>query len=616
MNPNRRQLIVQSGLVLLSSAGVIEGCGGGGGTSSGSGNGTRDLVEGLSITADRLSSAAYTKTEPGSLLAYPSGRQVDDDPFLIGAFVGYSVSISHQLLFDTYKRSVHQFYLARESLKCFKITVNAKETVMDNSAWVAGTMRKQLLSIIGLSKVLEQLLSAGIADEAKAILAMTASSRKELAYCSFMLLFNAHVNYMFEVVGKPVNTAALLPDAPSLDSVQIDALMQSISNRISLIPYGIPWAEGRDVSKSAGSSRGIDGPEWVVSKTLDYMSQSHASYVKRDSPWNKDKVTYDDYLARKNATSAEKLLGNGAWVDKSKKAKELAKDLGNELFKELLSDTVSDFLDKKAPMFARKIEQVDAAKDVLEASTDMFKYAALAATGGPLALIAGGAGLTLAALSLRDSLFELSDSLIDEYFLNDPVVKSKLDEFNRQFQAKKRQELLDMMANFDKIMASMQKNGQPVPVKQLPVVTNPNTAETDVVADSGLTPSSSEEYGPWPLSSRVTRGVSVIPSCFADAIIQLKLDFEATIKSCSNLGYKKTAAGFTYFRADFAALIRRDPSMRVAEFPAITSAQMICTAPGYVPMTSDGPKNINDILQLPELKPLSAVSLGININVK
>jgi len=612
----RRQFLSQSALALLGAGLVMEGCGGGGNGSK-TETTTREVLEGLSTSSDTLSAFVTSSHDPGSLLSYPTnrGRQTGTDNSLNAAFVAYGISVSYQMLFDTYKRVVHSFFLTRDSLKRVKVPVNGKETVFDNSSWVAGTMRKQLLTAISLAKFITVFLSSGMADEAKSILGIKDDLQKGILYCSFMLIYNQHVEYACSIAGKPVDSSLLLPDDPSLTSADIDELMMTIADRIFRIPYGIPWSEGRDITKIKGATRGIDA-EWMSSKMLDYMSQSFASYKSPGHEWNKDRINYQEYLDKKVAVDDTKFLGNGSWIDKSRKATDLAKGIAKDLREDFMGDLARELATaKKIPWSVRDIDQIEATAGAISAATDMFKYAAIGVAGGSVALSVGVVGGIIAGIKLRDSLVNLTDSLMDDYFDND--VKHKLDQFNAKFNARKKKELDEIIARLDKVIASSKKNGQSVPTKQLPVVTNPNTAETDILADSDLTPNTTEEYGPWPLGDpRATRSVSMLPACFDDAIDVLKLEFEKTIKSCPNLGYIKTSTGFSYFHADFAAIVRRDPSMLVAEFPAITSAQMMCTAPGYLPMMSDKPKNILEILQLPELKPLSSVSFGVSINVK
>ena len=617
---SRRSFLAQSALVGVAATSIIEGCGGGGGgANTGSSDGsTRSVLEGLSIATDKLSAFVTTESDPGALLDFPGGRgrQVDTNPYQIGAYVGYSISVSHQMLFDTYKRVVHSFYLTRDSLSRAEVPVNGKTTVLDNTAWVAGTMRKQLLTAISLVSYMKNLLSAGIADEAKGILSVKDDLHKGVRYCSFMMMFNKHVIYAFEAAGKTLDRTVLLPDDPALDSDGIDDLMYTINDRIDRIPYGIAWSEGRDVSKLGGSSRGIE-PSWVLEKTLDYMSQSWGAYTEPFHEWNGGVVRWKDQLARQKPPTMDTLYGDGSWIDKTAKGKALAKGIRQDLLKDFTVDLAKQSVKNHSiPMSVRDIEQIDAAADVIGYAKDAFKFAAIASAGGGIAIGLGLAGGIYSLYQMRESLKGLTDSLMDEYFANDPTVKAKLDKINAAFRAKKQKELDETVERIKKVLDASRKNGQPVPVKQLPVVTNPNRAETDILADSYLLHNNSNECGSWPRRGRITRAIPVVPPCFDEAIDQMKLAFESTVKSCPNLGYVKTSTGFTYFHADFAAIVRRDPSMKVAEFPAITSAQMMCTAPGYLPMVSDSPKNINEILQLPELQPLSSVSLGVNINVK
>jgi hypothetical protein len=294
--------------------------------------------------------------------------------------------------------------------------VNGKETVFDNSAWVAGTMRKQLLTAKSLAKFITVLLSSGMADEAKSILGIKDDLQKGILYCSFMLIYNQHVEYACSIAGKPVDSSLLLPDDPSLTSADIDELMMTIADRIFRIPYGIPWSEGRDITKIKGATRGIDA-EWMSSKMLDYMSQSFASYKSRGHEWNKDRINYQEYLDKKVAVDDTKFLGNGSWIDKSRKATDLAKGIAKDLREDFMGDLARELATaKKIPWSVRDIDQIEATAGAISAATDMFKYAAIGVAGGSVALSVGVVGGIIAGIALRDSLVKLTDSLMDDYF--------------------------------------------------------------------------------------------------------------------------------------------------------------------------------------------------------
>ncbi len=74
--------------------------------------------------------------------------------------------------------------------------------------------------------------------------------------------------------------------------------------------------------------------------------------------------------------------------------------------------------------------------------------------------------------------------------------------------------------------------------------------------------------------------------------------------------------GFSYDRTDYALLLRRDAGTTVTSVPAITSAQLLCTAPGFVPARNDPPEDLSTASSLATLIAATTLSPGGNVHVK
>ena len=73
--------------------------------------------------------------------------------------------------------------------------------------------------------------------------------------------------------------------------------------------------------------------------------------------------------------------------------------------------------------------------------------------------------------------------------------------------------------------------------------------------------------------------------------------------------------GLDFYGSDFVGLVRREAGSTGASIPAITNAQLLCTAPGYIPMRSAQPIDLSAPgATLPSLNPLSTLGTGVNIN--
>jgi hypothetical protein len=79
--------------------------------------------------------------------------------------------------------------------------------------------------------------------------------------------------------------------------------------------------------------------------------------------------------------------------------------------------------------------------------------------------------------------------------------------------------------------------------------------------------------------------------------------------------FRQSASSFSFFRTNIAALVRRLPSDRSGSFPAITQAQLMCTAPGFIPIRA-AEKNLSTLAALPSLRPLTELGDGIDVEVR
>lgn len=76
-----------------------------------------------------------------------------------------------------------------------------------------------------------------------------------------------------------------------------------------------------------------------------------------------------------------------------------------------------------------------------------------------------------------------------------------------------------------------------------------------------------------------------------------------------------TDSSLKFCSTNFARMLLREPQVAFAEVPAITSAQLLCTAVGYIPSRSLTPVNLGSIPNLPDLSQITNLVGGVPINV-
>jgi hypothetical protein len=69
-----------------------------------------------------------------------------------------------------------------------------------------------------------------------------------------------------------------------------------------------------------------------------------------------------------------------------------------------------------------------------------------------------------------------------------------------------------------------------------------------------------------------------------------------------------------FITADFARLLRRSPGATFAKIPNITSAALLCSAPGYVPSKSN-PVNLATLASMGPLAKITDLVSGVPVNV-
>lgn len=109
---------------------------------------------------------------------------------------------------------------------------------------------------------------------------------------------------------------------------------------------------------------------------------------------------------------------------------------------------------------------------------------------------------------------------------------------------------------------------------------------------------------------------STVPDTFRNrqaAAASLLVDYAQRHLGFSD--YQRTGDTVSFFRSNATALVRREPEDRSASFPAITSAQMMCTSPGFVPMRA-AEKDLSTLAALPSLRPISELAEGIDVEIR
>ena len=76
-----------------------------------------------------------------------------------------------------------------------------------------------------------------------------------------------------------------------------------------------------------------------------------------------------------------------------------------------------------------------------------------------------------------------------------------------------------------------------------------------------------------------------------------------------------TSSSLKFCSTTFARMLRREPQATFSEIPAITAAQLLCTAVGFIPSHSLTPMNLATIPNMPDLSLITNLVGGVPINV-
>lgn len=171
--------------------------------------------------------------------------------------------------------------------------------------------------------------------------------------------------------------------------------------------------------------------------------------------------------------------------------------------------------------------------------------------------------------------------------------------------------------------------------RDIPALTNPAFAECDQLSRAGVSqsqlpvPGTDTPGGPDagsidPNTARQLicgapqgRAAEFIPRTFRNAeIAGLGLLYDLGKRSVSTVAPTLSGGTLRFYRSDFATLIRREAGTTTVTVPSITSAQLLCTSPGFIPQRSAAPVDLTASgASLPDLQSISALGTGVGINV-
>ena len=79
---------------------------------------------------------------------------------------------------------------------------------------------------------------------------------------------------------------------------------------------------------------------------------------------------------------------------------------------------------------------------------------------------------------------------------------------------------------------------------------------------------------------------------------------------------KWNESSLEFYASSFVRFLRREPGENVAEIPAITSASLLCSGPGFIPTRSLTPVNLGTLAAMPDLRGITNLVGGFSINAK
>lgn len=637
----RRDMLYLSGAAITSLS--VFGCGSGGGSSSSNGspalrseptgNLTNQILQ-YSNSADRLSSLWQAQSDNINFMTNftSTHRSRSTTSWVTYAQATYYGLQGIETIYELFARQFIEFdnigYLGEKitSLNSLKGT-----NAINNPQWLLAMMERGQQAGATFGYILEVLQTNGLGALIQTVREITDPTEQIIFYGVLTEIFNGWVTKIAARAQYPVDPAWLLDvgDVTPVTNVTLVKELNRIVTILNQLPFG-PGFQTTPPLRSALTRESIVDPKDAVPSIIGEILQNIQETL--DNPKTVKEILF---TIETDITNYTKRID----LNKTKLSifllRNVLKDIAKDVIKKVISQGVETWKGKLAGIIA------DCVLDILDKSIDLAKYfngTILTLEVLPLAVVFA----TLTAIQIQAILVKLKECIdmiqkempgrppplvitggirIDVYptpvripFVKvltgetdqiraGMVVKGKLLRRNRKGNGG--QGLSGLAGKFSPPVARETVSGMILPQLQ---------AQTPLFADPqgnalppGVSPPS--KAASTLLMVRTYEGVEV-------SMILLMIDLMKRFPDQLTPEFTPDGEGVSYSRSDLATLLRREAGSTEAMVPGITSAQLLCTAPGFIPAKNDQPEDLTTITSLATLISATSFSPGGNINVK
>jgi hypothetical protein len=644
--PSGTEALTRRDLLLLSAATLTSlslfGCGGGGGSTSSNvslpgrtpptGNLTHQILQ-YSNSADRLSSLWQAQSANiNAMTSFASTRASRDATtswvtYVQGTYYGL---LGIESIYEIFARQFVEFdnigYLADQ------ITTQNKlqgTNALNNPQWLLAMMERGQQAITTLGYILEALQTNGLGALIQTVRETTDPTGQLVFYGVLTEIFNGWITNLAARVEYPVDPTWLL-DVGNSAPVTNASLLTELDRVVPILndlPFG-PGFNQTQPLRSATTRETIADPKDVVPSVIGEILKNIQETLENPKTVKEILFTIetdlDNYTKRVdlNKTNISKFLLTNV-------AKEIAKDV----IKKGIVDGFTKWKGKLAGTIA------DCVIEILDKSIDLAKYfSGTIATLEVLPLAIAFATLTtLQILAILQKLKECLDKIqmelpgrppiilmgtitIDDYPppVRIPFVKVVTGETDQIRAAK--------VVKGEILRRRREKPKLPVELKAIQLKLNPDgsvstvrgTLTSETVSAQRVDANGNPIALPGKSAGRATTNLLMARSYegVEVSVILLMIDLMNRFPDALTPSYTADGDGIDYSRSDLATLLRRETGSTAADVPGITAAQLLCTAPGYVPMQNAQPEDLTKTPSLATLFATTSFSPGGNIHVK
>ena len=645
---SRRELILLSGTALASFS--LFGCGGGGGDSATAtlnfgrtqpvGSLTDQILQ-YSNSADRLSSMWQTQSDDINFMTNftATNRSRAETGWEIFFQATYYGLLGLQAVYERFASQFAEMdnlgYLGEKvtALNSLKGT-----NALNNPQWLLAMMERGQEATATFGYILEALQKNGLGELVQTVRETTEPTEQLIAYGILTEIFNGWVTKIAARVQYPLDPTWLLDvgDATPVTNAVLLKELDRVPDIVSQLPFG-PGFNATSTARS--TSTRADDPiiptvelPSIIGVFLENIQATLENPKKVKEILFEIKTSLDDYTRRIdfNKTNISAFL-----------RKNLIKELTKDLIKKIVVKTLTAWKGKLLGIIA------DCVIEILDKSIDLAKYfsgtiATLEVL--PLAIVFA----TLSALQIRDILIKIKECLdmiqknlpgpppplilrgtvtIEDYPtpVRVPFVKvltGETDQIrrNRVLKGKvttNRRKPPKLPVGLMAVAGKLDPSSSNTSVKGTVTTTNVS-GQIVSMGVTGQVVGTSGGSLPGRSASRAADNLFMIRTYEGVEIsmILLMIDLMNRFPDQLEPAFTADGEGIGYNRSDLATLLRRESGSTEAMVPAIASAQLLCTAPGFVPQNGAQSADLTTSPTLASLIAAASLSPGGNVNVK